>query len=178
MTGNAGGDAKKKGEVTTIPTAQVTSSTEACVPIQIVDDKPTQTDLSQICTVLRMERCDRVNECCGAHQAAADIIAADRRCQLQLLFDLCDPPPILPWSSMEAKSSTAQVKVALHRGGPSPVPSTPVAAVAKTNRSRVCYLTRERKIARVRSLSVVAGARRGQIDLWAIFDWAFGPFVR
>ena len=49
--------------------------------------------------------------------------------------------------------------------------------VEKTNRSRVCYLSQEREIARVRSSSVVEGARRGQIDLQAIFDRAFGPFV-
>jgi hypothetical protein len=178
VTDEAGDDAEKKVEVTAILTAPATPPTEACLPLRIEEDKPTRPDLLRSRAVLRKERRGHVKERRGARQDAVHAVAADGRCQPGLLLYLRGPPPISPWSSVEAKSSTAQAKVAWHRGGPSPLPSIPVAAFVKTNRSRVCYLSREREIARVRSLSVVAGARRGQIDLRAIFDRAFGPFVR
>ena len=178
MTDEAGDDAKKKVEVTAIPTAPATPPMEACLPLRIEEDNPTRPDLLRSRAVLCTEHRGRVKERCGARQDAAHAVAMDGRRQPGLLLYLRGPPPpILPWSSVEAKSSTAQVKVAWHRGGPSPLPSTPVATVAKTNRSRMCYLSREREIARVSSSSVVAGARREQIDLRAIFDRAFGPFV-
>ena len=85
--------------------------------------------------VVCAERRGRVEECRGAHEAAAHAVAADRRRQPGLLLYLRGPPPISPWSSVEAKSSTAQAKVAWYRSGPSTLPSTPVAAVTKTNRS-------------------------------------------
>ena len=165
MTDKAGDAAEKKVEVTAIPTAPATPPTEACLPLRIKKDKPTRPDLLQSRAVLRTERRDRVKERCGARQDAAHAVAADGRRQPGLLLYLRGPPPISPWSSVETKSSTAQAKVAWHRGGPSPLPSTPVAAVTKTNRSRVCYLSQEREIARMRSSLVVEGARRGQIDL-------------
>jgi hypothetical protein len=137
-----------------------------------------RTDLTQSCVVLLTERRGCVEEQRDTHEVAAHAVAADGRRQPELLLNLRGPPPTSPWSSVEAESSTAQAKVACHRGGPPPLPSTPSAAVADTNRSPVCYLSQEREISRVRSLLVVVGAGRGHIDLWAIFDRAFVPFVR
>ena len=177
MTDEAGGNVEKKVEVIAISTAPATPPTEACLPMRIEEDKPTRPDLPQSRAVLRTEHRGCVKERPSAHQAAMHTVAADGRRQPELLLDLCGPPPILLWFSVEAKFPIAQVKVVWQKSGPLPVPSNPVYAVTKTNRSQMCYLSREREITRVRSLSVMAGARRGQIDLRAIFDRAFGPFV-
>ena len=99
--------------MTAIPTAQATPPTEACLPLRIKEDKPTRPDLLRSRAVLRTERRGRVKERRGARKDAAHAVAAGGRRQPGLLLYLRGPPPpILPWSSMEAKSSIAQAKVA------------------------------------------------------------------
>jgi hypothetical protein len=105
-------------------------------------------DLPQGRAILRAEHRDCVEERRGAQEAAAHAVAADGRRQPELLLDLRGPLPILSWSSVDAESSTAQAKVAWHRGGPLILPSTPADAVVETNRIPVCHLSREREIAR------------------------------
>ena len=142
MTYEAGDNAEKKVEVTVILTALTTPPTEACLPLRIEEDKPTRTDLLRRHMVLRTERCCRVKESRGARQDAVHAVATDGRRQSGFMLLMCGPPPTAPWSSAEAKSSTVQVKVACHyRGGPLSLPSTPVTAVVKTNRNRVCNLS-------------------------------------
>ena len=80
VTDEAGDDFKKKVEMTAIPTASATPPMEACLLLQIEEDKPARPDLLPSCTVLGTERRGCAKERRGARQDAAHAVAADERC--------------------------------------------------------------------------------------------------